>query len=89
MNKFLSDLNENKSTGIDNIGTKILKLSANIITPSLTFIINKSILSGDFPSLWKEAKVKPLYKAGAKDDVNNYRPISILPTLSKLIEKMG
>ena len=87
VNKFLSDLNANKSTGIDNIGPKILKLSANVITPSLTFIINKSILSGEFPSLWKEAKVKPLYKAGAKDDVNNYRPISILPTLSKLIEK--
>ena len=44
-------------------------------------------MSGEFPSLWKEAKAKPLFKAGAKDDVNNYIPISILPTLSKIIEK--
>ena len=84
---FISSLNVNKSTGIDRIGPKILKLAANVITPSLTCIINKSIVSGEFPSLWKEAKVKPLFKAGAKDDVNNYRPISILPTLSKVIEK--
>ena len=37
--------------------------------------------------MWKEAKVKPLFKSGDKDDINNYRPISILPTISKLIEK--
>ena len=85
--KFLINLNVNKSTGLDNIGPKILKLAANVLTPSLTFIVNKSILSGKFPSYWKEAKVKPLFKSGAKDDINNYRPISILPTVSKLIEK--
>ena len=49
--------------------------------------MNKCILNGLFPSSWKQAKVNPLYKGGAKDDINNYRPISILPTLSKLIEK--
>ena len=85
--KFLTNLNVNKSTGLDNIGPKILKLAANVLTPSLTFIVNKSILSGEFPRYWKEAKVKPLFKSGAKDDINNYRPISILPTVSKLIEK--
>ena len=62
-------------------------MSTAIIAPSLLFIVNKSITSGKFPSVWKEAKDKPLYKAGSKEDVNNYRPISILPTLSKLIEK--
>ena len=84
---FLTLLNVNKSTGLDNIGPKILKLSANILTPSLTFIVNRSIISREFPSSWKEAKVKPLFKSGANDDVNNCRPISILPTISKLIEK--
>ena len=84
---FLSLLNTNKSTGIDNIGPKILKISANVIAPSLTCIVNKSIISGEFPNFWKEAKVKPLFKSGSKCDVNNYRPISILPTISKLIEK--
>ena len=85
--KFLLNLNVRKSTGLDNIGPRILKLSANIITPSLEFIINKSISTGKFPSVWKEAKVKPMFKNGNKEDVNNYRPISILPTISKIIEK--
>ena len=50
-------------------------------------MVNKSISLSQFPDLWKEAKVKPLFKSGNKDDINNYRPISILPTISKLIEK--
>ena len=84
---FLSNLNINKSTGLDNIGPRILKLSANVLAPSLLFIVNKSLITGKFTCSWKEAKVKPLFKTGAKDDKNNYRPISILPTVSKLIEK--
>ena len=81
------NLNLKKSTGLDNIGPRILNMSADVVTPSLLFIINKSISTGKFPSVWKEAKVKPLFKNGNKEDVNNYRPISILPTVSKLIEK--
>ena len=69
------------------MGPRILKKSPNVITPSLLFIVNKRISSGQFPSALKEAKVKPLFKSGSKDDINNYRPISILPTISKLIEK--
>ena len=84
---FLLSLDGTKSTGLDCIGPRLLKLAPNILSPSIMFIINKSITSGIFPCVWKHAKVKPLYKSGAKDDVNNYRPISILPTLSKIIEK--
>ena len=76
-----------KSTGLDCIGPRLLKIGSTVLSPSITFIINKSITSGVFPSIWKHAKVKPLYKSGAKDELNNYRPISILPTLSKIIEK--
>ena len=78
--KFLSNLNVNNSTGLDNIGPRILKMSTDIIAPSLLFIVNKSITSGKFPSVWKEAKVKPLYKAGSKEDVNNYRPLNFANT---------
>ena len=51
------------------------------------FIVNKSVTTGEFPFSWKEVKVKPLFKSGAKDDINSYRPISVLPTISKLIRK--
>ncbi|MCG8078589.1 MAG: hypothetical protein JAY75_20420 [Candidatus Thiodiazotropha taylori] len=84
---YLSTLDVSKATGLDGIGPKLLKLSSGIIYRSICFIANQCISNGNFPRSWKEAKVSPLYKGGAKDDVNNYRPISILPTLSKLIEK--
>ncbi len=85
--KFVSRLDVSKATGLDNIGPRLLKLSANEIAASLTILVNKSITSCKVPNVWKSAKVMPLFKSGAKDEVNNYRPISILPTLSKLIEK--
>ena len=62
-------------------------MSHNIIYASITFIINKSLEQCIFPTEWKTAKVNPIYKSGSKNDVNNYRPISVLPTLSKIIEK--
>ena len=71
--------------------TKASKIGPDILSPGITFIItfiiNKSITSGIFPTIRKQAKVNPLFKNGAKDELNNYRPISILPTLSKIIEK--
>ena len=53
------------------------------------FIVNKSFTTGKFPCSWNEEKVNPLFKSGAKDDINNYRPISFLLTLSKVIAKRG
>lgn len=85
--KFLSSLDISKATGLDGIGPRLLKLSSPVITKSITFVVRQSLLTGKFPSLWKQAKVNPLHKGGAKEEINNYRPISILPTLSKLLEK--
>jgi len=76
-----------KATGLDMIGPRLLKVAAPAIVESIAFICNESIRSNKFPQTWKTAKVTPLHKAGTKDDVNNYRPISILPCLSKLLEK--
>ena len=87
MFKFLSTLDVSKATGLDGIEPKLLKLSPGLITKSITYIVNNCVRSGKSPTSWKLAKVNPLYKGGAKDDINNYRPIAILPTLSKLIEK--
>lgn len=85
--KYLKTLDISKSTGCDNVGPRLLKIAAPFISDSLAYLCNLSFRSGEFPSFWKCAKVKPLHKSGACDDVNNYRPISILPVLSKLIEK--
>ena len=57
------------------------------IAEDITFICNSSIDSNCFPDKWKEAKVSPLHKNGPIEEINNYRPISILPVLSKVLEK--
>ena len=73
--------------GID-MDPKLLKLSAPAIAPSLTHIFNLSLYHGLIPSDWKVARITPIYKRkGLKSDASNYRPISIVPTISKIIEK--
>ena len=85
--KFLTSLDVTKATGLDCIGPRLLKIAPDAICSSITNIINKSLSQGVCPTIWKTAKVNPVFKSGSKSDVNNYRPISILPTLSKIIEK--
>ena len=87
VSKFLSNIDISKATGTDMIGPRLLKLAAPYITKEITFICNHSITTSVFPSKWKEAKVAPLHKNGSNEEVNNYRPISILPVLSKVLEK--
>ena len=66
---------------------KTIKLTAAVIAPSLLKIINIGIQTGSFPQLLKNAKLFPIYKGGPNNDPSNYRPISILPVISKVIEK--
>ncbi len=80
-------IGSNKSTGIDNINARMLKLAAPFIAPSISKLINLSFSSAVFPSRWKTAKVTPIFKNGDSTDISNYRPISVLPILSKIIEK--
>ena len=81
----LLKLNVNKSTGVD--GSNILKISAPVIFESIAHVFNLSLCSGKFPSKFKYAKITPVYKNGDVLDMNNYRPISVLPALSKIFEK--
>ena len=85
---YICNLEERKATGLDSISTQmIIRAGPLRIAPVLCDIINTSLKSGTFPSLWKLAKVIPLYKSGSAVSVNNYRPISILPVTSKIFER--
>ena len=83
----ITSLDARKATGLDGLSPKILKLSADIIAPTLLKVINISFEDGHFPDSLKIAKLNPIHKGGPKHDPSNYRPISILPVLSKVIEK--
>ena len=76
-----------KATGLDGIGPKIIKMAVNCLSPVIADLIDKSINTGSFPSQMKNAKNFPIYKGGQKADPSNYRPISILPTISKIFER--
>ena len=87
--KILNSLNINKSSGPDKIPNKLLKMSALLLAKPLTNLFNKSLKSGKFPSAWKKACITPVFKKkGSKSDPTNYRPISLLPNLSKILEKV-
>ena len=85
---LLVELSTSKATGMDNIAAKVLQMAAPVVAPSLTEIFNMSIDTQQFPSEWKTAKVIPLFKRGQRSLLDNYRPISILPVVSKLMERI-
>ena len=80
-------LKANKARGVDKLGARFLKIASHKIAPSLTKLMDFSIRSSVFPKRWKIAKVAPLFKSGDREDLNNYRPISVLPILSKTLER--
>ena len=79
---------KNSSPGWDGISPHIVKLTYSIFMKPLLHICNLSILHGVFPNELKIAKVIPLYKGGDSMLLVNYRPVSILPVLSKLFERL-
>jgi hypothetical protein len=85
---IIRSLKAKGSHGCDGITTKILKISAPFISSPLSYIFNKSMLSGIFPTRLKYATIKPIFKNGDQKNVANYRPISILPSFSKILEKI-
>ena len=85
---LLHGLSGNKAAGIDKISCKIIKLAAPVISDSLILIFNQAVTLSSFPDEWKIARVVPLYKNGQRSIPGNYRPISVLPAISKIMERI-
>ena len=86
--EVLNNLKLKLSCGHDGISSRLLKASKNVICKPLTLIINQTLTSGIFPDTLKIAKIIPLFKKGDRTLLENYRPISILPAISKKIERI-
>ena len=76
------------SCGLDDISSRLLKLFSPYISISTCDIINQALETGIFHDDWKKAKVHPIFKSDERNIPNNYRPISILPAISKIIERV-
>ena len=85
---YVSEIDINKSSGIENISSRCLKDALTALNDQICFIFEKSIGKAIFPDLWKIATVVPLHKGGTKEDVSNYRPVSLLPVPGKILEKL-
>ena len=86
--KLLTKIDEKKSVGLDNIPNRLLKIAADVVAPFLKAIFTASTNTGIFPQEWKESRVSPVYKSGARNDPSNYRPISVFPVIAKFFEKI-
>ena len=86
--KILLEIKPEKAAGIDNISGKFLRDGATVIAKPISQICNLSIKQSTFPSDCKTAKLKLLFKKGSKTEAKNYRPISLLPIISKIIERV-
>ncbi len=84
---YINELKNGKSSGHDGLTSELLKECNEIISPPLTFLINKIFETGIYPKHLKIAKITPIFKAGNKLEIKNYRPISLISSLSKIIEK--
>ena len=86
--KAIDNLENKNSSGHDGISNKLLKSIRYELCKLLTLIINQMLSSGVFPEAFKKSKIIPLYKKGDSSLLSNYRPISLLPTISKIFERI-
>ncbi|CAH2096799.1 unnamed protein product [Euphydryas editha] len=84
----LMTLDSRSAAGWDNISTAFLKRAKEIVVPVISDLINLSFEKGIFPEAFKRSIITPVYKSGNKDEITNYRPISVLTSISKIMEKI-
>ena len=86
--KILKNLKNSRSLAIDELDSYSLKIAAEVIAPCVHHIVTLSIMQQNFPSAWKFSKVLPLHKKLCVLERKNYRPVSILSPLSKVLERI-
>ena len=84
--RLLQNLQVTKATGPDNISARVLRECATVLAPSLSRLFRVSLRSGRVPAGWKRGRISVCHKGGPKDNPENYRPISLLPIVSKVLE---
>ena len=84
---LIKSLDLSKANGPDGISAQMLKGTAHSIAPSLTKLFNISIRQGNFPECWKTSSVVPIPKSACLSKATNYRPISLLSIVSKMLER--
>ena len=84
---IITSLNDS-SAGLDAISSRVIKATYSCFLTPLTHVVNISLLNGVFPSELKIARVKPLFKSGEPSNFSNYRPVSVLPLFSKILERL-
>ena len=89
MLSHLNKLCKNKATGLDSgVSARLIREYPDLIVESLTLIFNQSIETSIFPDEWKTARDSPLFKAGKRNNPSNYQPISIIPVVAKVFERI-
>lgn len=83
----MKKLKRNKATGPDHIHNFLLVTAADVLAGPLTLFFNRCLRVGVFPNCWKHAHVTPIYKKGDRDNCTNYRPVSLLSCVGKLLER--
>ena len=86
--KIIDKLKNKKSSGIDGISNSLIKLSKHVLVKPLAIMVNQMLNTGIFPSQLKISKVIPLHKANDETLLSNYRPIALLPSVSKIFENV-
>ena len=84
---LIDNIDITKSSGFHNISSKCLRDALSVLASQLLYIFVQSYKLGIFPNEWKNATIVPLFKGGVKENVSNYRPVSLLPIPGKLFEE--
>ena len=85
---FVKDIDIHKSSGFNELSSVCLRDALLVLIAQLSYIFKQSLKTSKFPDKWKVATIVPIFKGGNKEEVSNYRPVSLLPVTGKIFEKI-